>query len=67
MDEIEVVVNGEKVAAPVRNVEELLGHLGVPLTSTLVELNEVALHRSEWEKVLKPGDRVELLRIAAGG
>ncbi len=40
----------------------------LPLETLLVEHNGLALHRSEWaERVLQPGDRLELLRVAAGG
>jgi thiamine biosynthesis protein ThiS len=49
-------------------VEELVRQHGLSPASTLVELNGVALHRREWgARMLGENDRVEILRVAAGG
>ena len=49
-------------------IEELIRQLGVPSETALVEHNGVALHRREWTgRPLRDGDRVEILRVAAGG
>lgn len=63
-----VVVNGTERAVESRQVEELVAELGLPLAAVLVEHNGVALLRSEWEVTrLAEGDRVELVRMVAGG
>ena len=50
------------------SVAELVQRHGLAPESTLVELNGVALHRREWEtQRLGENDRVEVLRVAAGG
>ncbi len=63
-----VVVNDEKY--PIRNrttLPELLVTLGMS-HGVLVEYNGRALFPSEWAGVtLAEGDRLEILRIAAGG
>jgi thiamine biosynthesis protein ThiS len=66
---IEVYVNG--VGRPLTEgttVAVLVTDLGLPPKATLVERNEVALHRSEWETtVIEANDRIEFIRVAAGG
>jgi len=62
-------LNGERVA---RNdavtIDELVTRLELAPETTLVEHNGVALHRREWpNESLREGDRVEILRVAAGG
>jgi thiamine biosynthesis protein ThiS len=66
---MKIFVNGERVdcggACTVANF--LQRHQASPET-TLVELNGAALRRSEWEEqMLQENDRVEILRVAAGG
>jgi sulfur carrier protein len=63
-----LVINGEsKDVASVR-VEDLLAELSLPAPLMLVEHNGKALHRSEWASVtLSEGDRLELMKVAAGG
>jgi thiamine biosynthesis protein ThiS len=49
-------------------VEELIVELGLPAPAMLVEHNGVALRRGEWEAcVLREEDRLEIIRIVAGG
>ena len=63
------LLNGERVTRDdAGTVEELILRLGVPPATVLVEHNGGALHRREWIScTLREGDRIELLRVAAGG
>ena len=50
------------------NVAELAKHYDLPPNSVLIEHNQVALHQREWtERTLREGDRVEFVRVVAGG
>lgn len=62
-------LNGERVECQdVRTIEELVEQHQLPPATTLVEHNGVALHRREWpNEKLQENDRVEILRVAAGG
>ncbi len=64
-----VVVNGsprEVVAA--RTIAALVEELQFPAPTLLIEHNGLALTRSEWAATpLAEGDRIELLRVTAGG
>jgi thiamine biosynthesis protein ThiS len=64
-----VTVNGEsRELARSRTVSDLVEELGLPAPALLIEHNGVALVRSEWTQVvLADGDRLELLRVTAGG
>jgi len=64
-----ITVNGDaREIARARNVMELIEELGLPAPTILVEHNGLALRREEWpERSLTEGDRVELVRIVAGG
>lgn len=49
-------------------IEELLSEIGLPAHSILIEHNGLALHRAEWpNRSLAEGDRIEIVRIVAGG
>ncbi len=64
-----IFVNGEQAdCEDGLTVEDLVRcHALVP-EGTLVELNGVALHRREWAgQTLGENDRLEILRVAAGG
>ena len=66
----QIQLNGEaKETAARATIPELRsGNWGWLPEMLLIEHNGVALHRSEWEKAaLAAGDRVEMLRVAAGG
>lgn len=66
---IEVYVNG--TGRPLNEgttIAMLVADLGLAPKATLVERNEMALHRSEWETtVIGANDRIEFIRVAAGG
>ena len=61
-------LNGKELEVDATNVEALVAELGLPLAATLVEHNGTALLRSEWLKTqLQDGDRLEIIRMVAGG
>ena len=64
-----VVLNGEpRSFTEVRNVAELVSELQLVPATLLVEHNGTALHRHEWNsRALRDGDRIELIRVVAGG
>ncbi len=66
---VEIWVNGERRAATAGSgLPELLAELKLPAAAVLIEDNGAALARDEWAAVrLRAEDRVELLRIVAGG
>ena len=50
------------------SVAELVDALDLPAPVTLVEHNGFALRREEWTgRALAEGDRIEIIRIVAGG
>ena len=61
-------LNGKERGVGATNVEALVAELGLPLAAALVEHNGTALLRSEWLKTqLQDGDRLEIIRMVAGG
>ena len=64
-----ITINGERrEIARAKNVAELIEELGLPAPAILAEHNGLALRRDEWvERLLVEGDRVEFVRIVAGG
>jgi thiamine biosynthesis protein ThiS len=64
-----VFLNGEAAQCEEGlTIAQLLERHGLPLEATLVERNGVALHRREWpNEKLRVNDRLEILRVAAGG
>ena len=66
---VEIRLNGEtRAVADGQPLTELLGLLGFPPETLLVEHNGRALLRGEWSDVrLTVGDQVEILRVVAGG
>ncbi len=62
-------VNGEPAEMNgLKNVAELAKHFGLQPNSVLIEHNTVALHQREWsERPLADGDRIEFVRVVAGG
>lgn len=61
-------LNGKELRVDATNVEALVAELGLPLAAALVEHNGTALLRSEWLKTqLQDGDRLEIIRMVAGG
>ena len=66
---MKIAVNGESVdTCEARTIAELIGRYQLPPQSILVEHNGLALHRRDWpECLLTEGDRVEFIRVVAGG
>jgi sulfur carrier protein len=66
---VALFLNGEvRSDVRARTVAELVLELGLPGPALLIEWNGTALHRGEWERTpLKAGDRLEVVRIVAGG
>lgn len=62
-------INGEvREIVTATTVAELLTELGLPGSTLLIEHNGTALRRDEWvSQPLVENDRIEMLRIAAGG
>jgi sulfur carrier protein len=66
---VKISVNGERVdVREAKTVAQLIDRYQLPPQSILVEHNGLAVHRHEWaERSLAEGDRVELIRVVAGG
>ena len=65
---MKLVLNGKDREVRAAQVEELVAEIGLPLSAALVEHNGTALLRSEWVMThLHEGDRVEIIRMVAGG
>ena len=65
---MKITLNGDPHDTPARTIAELVEALGLPAPTLLIEHNGTALRRDEWPtRPLAEADRVEMLRIAAGG
>jgi sulfur carrier protein len=64
-----ISLNGERSdARGAETIAELVERYELPPQSILIEHNGLALHRREWpDKTLAEGDRIELIRVVAGG
>jgi len=64
-----VWINGEPAElSGVRNVAELAARYHLPPKTVLIEHNATALHQREWEeRLVAEGDRIEFVRVVAGG
>jgi len=64
-----VVLNGKATdARGAKTIEELITSLDLSPQTILIEHNGLALRRREWHgRELKAGDRIELVRVVAGG
>jgi thiamine biosynthesis protein ThiS len=64
-----ISLNGEQTdSRGAATVAELITRFELPPEAVLVEHNGVALHRREWpQKALADGDRIEIIRVVAGG
>ena len=62
-------VNGERAEVNgLTTVAELATHYGLAPNSVLIEHNATALHQREWhERKIDEGDRIEFVRVVAGG
>jgi sulfur carrier protein len=66
---VTIWLNGEKrEVASAATIGELVEEMQLPARALLVEHNGLALRREEWTGArIADGDRVEALRIVAGG
>ena len=65
---MKLVLNGAEREVQATQVEDLVSELGLPLAAALDEHNGTALLRSEWAMTnLQNGDRLEIIRMVAGG
>jgi thiamine biosynthesis protein ThiS len=66
---MKVWINGEPAEMNgVTNVAELAAHYGLQPKTVLIEHNATALYQREWvECRLAEGDRIEFVRVVAGG
>ena len=65
---MKLLLNGKEREVQATQVEALVAELGLPLAAALVEHNGTALLRSEWAQTkLQDGDRLEIIRMVAGG
>ena len=63
-----VTINGTQRSLHATTVAGMVEEMGFPAPLVLVEHNGLALRKPEWEGTpLRDGDRIEILRIAAGG
>lgn len=63
-----LTINGTEQAVKALSVAEMVQELGLPAPLLLVEQNGTALRKSDWEGApLRHGDKIEILRISAGG
>ena len=61
-------VNGQSRETSAPDVAALVVELGFAKSTVLVEHNGTALRPDEWaDRMLADGDRIELLRLVAGG
>ena len=66
---MKISLNGDHVdAREAKTIAELIDRYQLPSQSILVEHNGLAVHRHEWEeRPLSEGDRIEFIRVVAGG
>ena len=64
-----VILNGEsRSVAEVTTIAALVRQLNLIPATLLIEHNGLALHREEWNsRGLHEGDRIEFIRVVAGG
>ena len=61
-------INDENRESGAKDITGLLEELGIHPKSVLVEHNGTALRREEWESTsIHDGDRLEIIRVVAGG
>lgn len=65
---MKLTVNGREHSSSAPCVAKLVTELDLEPRMVLIEHNGQALHRKEWETTrLDPGDKIEILRVVAGG
>jgi len=64
-----ISLNGEEAdARGADTIADLVERYQLPPQTILIEHNGLALHRQEWpQRALAEGDRVEFVRVVAGG
>jgi len=64
-----IAVNGDAVdARGATTIAELVTQFELQPAAVLIEHNGVALHRREWPQTpIGAGDRIEFIRVVAGG
>ena len=64
-----ITVNGEsRSVPPVSTIDALVRELNLVPATLLIEHNGLALHREEWtSRALREGDKIEFIRVVAGG
>jgi len=63
-----ITVNGQPRETAAPDIATLVAELGFANGTVLIEHNGIALRPAEWkEHTLHDGDRIELMRLAAGG
>ncbi|MDS1268726.1 sulfur carrier protein ThiS [Lipingzhangella sp. LS1_29] len=66
---MEVAVNGEtRTLPPGTTVATVVGELTTATSGVAVSLNDEVVPRTEWpRRVLRPGDRIDVLTAVQGG
>jgi sulfur carrier protein len=66
---MKVWINGEPAEInDATSIAELAARYGLQPNTVLIEHNAIALHQREWvERFLTEGDRIEVVRVVAGG
>jgi sulfur carrier protein len=66
---MKVLINGEPAEINgAANIAELAAQYGLQPNTVLIEHNTTALHQREWaERPIVEGDRIEFVRVVAGG
>jgi sulfur carrier protein len=66
---MKILLNGESIETrDAKTIAQLIDRYQLPPQSILVEHNGLTVHRHEWaERSLAEGDRIELIRVVAGG
>jgi sulfur carrier protein len=66
---MKITLNGEsRSVPPVSTIDALVRELNLVPATLLIEHNGLALHREEWNsRALREGDKIEFIRVVAGG
>lgn len=68
MSVVKIIVNGDERETRAVTVAALLAELDLAPALVAVELNKVVLFRQELDRTeLREGDRLEIVRVVAGG
>jgi thiamine biosynthesis protein ThiS len=65
---MKIILNGEARSVEPTTISALVRELNLIPAMLLIEHNGLALHREEWNShALRDGDKVEFIRVVAGG